>query len=203
MSFLENLKWRYAAKKFDEAKSVSEEDLKKILEAIRFAPSSYGIQPFHVTVVSNNELKTKLAGAAFGQKQVSTASYVLVFSARTDIASRGREYINLIPESNHKYVSSIKNYLFINWVKQLVTFNVKAWSTAQAAIALGFAMAAAAELKIDSCPMEGFVSFKVRKVLSLSGHLKPVFLLPIGYRAGDEAVREKIRFSEKDLFDFR
>ena len=86
MSFLSQLNWRYATKRFDSSKQVSAEDKEKILNAIRFTPSSYGLQSYHVEVVTNPEIRQALKEKAFGQSQITDASFLLVFSARADLS---------------------------------------------------------------------------------------------------------------------
>ena len=81
MSFLSQLSWRYATKKFDTTKKVSPEQLAKIMEAIKMAPTSFGVQPFHVVVVTNPELREKLKTAGYGQAQITDSSHLMVFCA--------------------------------------------------------------------------------------------------------------------------
>src|SRR5512141_1949039 len=92
MSFLSQLNTRYATKKFDTAKPITEEQYKAVLNAIRMAPTSLGLQPFHVTVVQNVDLRKKLAENGWQQAQFTTASHLLVFSARTDILERSKKF---------------------------------------------------------------------------------------------------------------
>ena len=179
MSFLEKLNWRYATKKFDVTKKVSEEDTNKILEAIRLAPTSYGIQPFHVTIVEAKDIREELKKSAHGQSQITDAPLLLVFSARTDLVKRIDEYLDVISGGDAK---------------------AKAWAAKQAYIALGFGMAAAAELGIDSCPMEGFDAVAFNKILQSPENLSVQSALAIGYRAGDDKIRPKVRFPKDDIF---
>lgn len=81
MSLIEDLQWRYATKKFDSTKKVSQSDIDKLVEAARLAPTSSGLQPFRVLVVSNQELKDKMVPIAMNQQQVADCSHVLVFAA--------------------------------------------------------------------------------------------------------------------------
>lgn len=91
MSFISQLNWRYATKKFDTAKKVSDSDLEKILEAIRMAPASVGLQSYHVYVVTNQELKDKIQAVSWNQAQIGTSSHLLVFAARTDLLDAKEE----------------------------------------------------------------------------------------------------------------
>lgn len=201
MAFLDNLDWRYATKKFDETRPIPSEDLEKILEAIRLSPSSYGQQPYHITVVTDKKIKEKLTKAALNQQQVLTASHVLVFSARTDLLRRKETFIGMMQDINPEYAKLLGKLLLVNWFQK--AFSKKAWAEKQTGIALGFALAAAAELKIDSCPMEGFSGFLVKHILQLPHYMKPTVLMPIGYRATDQKIYPKVRFSKEDLFDYK
>ncbi len=96
MSFLTNLNWRYATKKFDTTKKVSQEDLDTILETIRLTPTSFGLQPYHFYIVTNEEKKAAIQAAAWGQPQITTSSHLIVFTARTDLAINKEEYFQLI-----------------------------------------------------------------------------------------------------------
>lgn len=207
MSFLSQLDWRFATKKFDTTKKVSDTDLAKIVEAVRKAPTSLGMQTFHVYVVTNPEVRAKLLPVSYGQTQVTDASALLVFCARTDVLSRADQVINTMlgatPEApaSDEAKASVKGYsdLMHGYVDNLTPEQVFAWTARQAYIALGFGLAAAAELQIDSCPMEGFTNQAVDEILGLPPYLKSVVLLPVGYRA-EEPTHPKFRFTETDLF---
>jgi nitroreductase len=201
MSFLENLNWRFATKKFDPEKSVSEEDLNKILEAVRMAPSAYGLQPYHIFVIKDQALREKLKSESFHQSQVTDAQALLVFCTRTDISQMIDEYIELA--SGGKFLAKTK-LLPYKVIMQTALRGTKGeavltWATKSTGLALGFALAACAELKIDSCPMEGFSVAGVSKVLALPAHLVPVAYLAVGYRL-EEPTRPKVRFSKDQLF---
>lgn len=202
MSFIKNLSWRYATKVFDSNKKVESAHVEKILEAIRLAPTSFGLQPFHVTVVENQELKDKLQGFAWNQPQIGTSSQVLVFSYRTDVLARINTYFEMISGGNEEMRKSMEGYetMMKNFAEGMPEEKVPSWAAKQAYIALGFALAACAELEIDSCPMEGFNAAAYKEALELPENITPVVLLPIGYRSESDTVRAKVRFPETDLF---
>jgi len=154
MSFLSQLNWRYATKKFDTTKKVSDENLAKLIEAIRMTPTAFGIQPYHFYVISNDGVKQALSEASFGQLQPVTSSHVIIMCARQDFVALKDEYFSdllaKLPESEHE---KIKAYKTLIEEKRLQFFTVE-WAKRQVYIAQGFALAACAELEIDSCPME-------------------------------------------------
>ena len=198
MSFLSNLSWRYATKKFDTTRKVSSEDLETILEAIRMTPTSYGLQAYHFYVVSDPEMLARIQAASYNQPQVGTASHLIVMCARTDLLQVKEEYFSLMSGGNYEMRTKLAGF------EQIVTGTIQnvspEWAKKQAYIALGFALAACAELQVDSCPMEGFDLDGVAKALELPSNLSVAVMLPIGYRAPDENPRPKVRFSKEKLF---
>lgn len=110
MSFLSNLEWRYATKKFDNSKKVSSESLEKILEAIRMTPTSFGLQAYHFYVVSNPEILEKIQAASYNQPQVGTASHLIIMCARTDLLVAKEEYFNLMSGGNPEVRASLAGF---------------------------------------------------------------------------------------------
>jgi len=203
MSFLANLNWRYATKKFDTSKKVSDTDLEKIIEAIRLTPTSFGLQPYHFYIVTNQEIKDKIQAVAWNQPQVGTSSHLLVFTARTDLAVNKEEFFSLLSGGNPEVRAILKGYedMVDGFVAGKPTpESVLPWSAKQAYIAQGFALAALAELQIDSCAMEGFDPTAVGEILGLPESQKAVVMLPIGYRDVSENPRPKVRFAKEELF---
>ncbi|MBD8018022.1 NAD(P)H-dependent oxidoreductase [Kaistella pullorum] len=186
MSLIENLKWRHAVKAYDSTKKVSEEDLNKILEASRLAPTSSGLQPFRVILVENQELKEKLVPGALNPEVMRDCSHVLVFAAWDSYSA---EKIDKVYDY-HTEVRGLPRGRFSSYTDQLkVIYGAQtaeenfAHTARQTYIALGLAMAQAAELKIDSTPAEGFSTEVVDEVLGLKElGLKSVSLLYLGYR---------------------
>lgn len=182
---LEQLNWRYATKKMDASKVVPQDKLDIIIEAIRMAPTSSGTQPFELLVVTNSEKLAALQEAAGGQAQITDGSHLLVFAAWDNYTA---DRIDAVTDLNIKargdlpmlnaYYDNLKN----NYVPREAEVNY-AHAARQAYIALGIALVAAAEQKVDSTPMEGFDPAKVDEILGLSERgLRSVVLLPLGYR---------------------
>jgi len=198
MSFLSNLEWRYAAKKFDATKKVSDADLEKVLEAIRMTPTSFGMQPYHFYIVTNQEKKIEIEAAAYHQPQVSTCSHLIVMCARNDLMVVKDEYFDAMSGG----VSKVREKLsgFEQMVAGFLPHASPEWAKKQVYIAQGFALAACAELQIDSCPMEGFDAAAVTKILELPSNLDIAVMIPVGYRAVDEYPKPKFRFSKEKVF---
>lgn len=201
MNVIESLKWRAAIKQFDPLKKVEKNDLEQLLNAANLAATSGGLQPFKVVVVGEGELKSKLAPHGFNQPQIGDASHVLVFAVETNIGGqtvddyiarsaevRGADKGSLIgySESMKMYVNSMDDGAKLSWGKN------------QAYIALGTVLTVAAELRIDSCPMEGFDAIKFSEILDLeSKNLVPVLILPIGYRSDKDVHSKETKIRKK------
>lgn len=186
MSLIENLQWRHAVKAYDPAKKVAEEDVQKILEAARLAPTSSGLQPFRVIVVDSQELKEKMVAGALNPEVMKECSHVLVFAAWDHYSDEkiDRVYDRHTDERN---LPRGRFGSYTDKLKELYNGQTPEQHFAHAArqtyIALGLAMAQAAELKIDSTPAEGFSNEVVDEILELKElGLKSVTLLYLGYR---------------------
>ncbi len=203
MSFLSNLNWRYATKKFDTTKKVTPEDLDTLLEAIRLTPTSFGMQPYHFYVVSNQEIKDKIQAAAWNQPQIGASSHLIVFTARIDLSVLKEEFFTLLSWGNPEVRAMLKGYedMVGGFVEgKTDPKDILAWSAKQAYIAQWFALAAAAELEIDSCPMEWFDPGAVGQILGLPESQKAIVILPIWYRDPSDSPRPKSRFTKESLF---
>ncbi|MGR3853969.1 NAD(P)H-dependent oxidoreductase [Chryseobacterium indologenes] len=189
MSLIENLNWRHAVKAYDPTKKVSQEDINTILESARLAPTSSGLQPFRIIVVENQELKEKMVAGALNPEVMRDSSHVLVFAAWD---SYSNEKIDKVYDY-HTDVRDLPRGRFGSYtdkIKEIYGAQTPeehfAHTARQTYIALGIALAQAAELKIDSTPAEGFSNEVVDEVLGLRElGLKSVSLLYLGYR--DEA----------------
>lgn len=207
MELIENLKWRYATKKYDTSKKVSAEDLNQIKEAIQLTATSYGLQLFKVLDVQDNDLREKLLPASWAQSQIIDASHLLVFCGYAEVKDENiDEYMNLKADLSKIDVEMLKGYGdFVkgNMNNASVEFK-QVWTAKQTYIALGNAMAACAELKIDSTPMEGFDAAEYNEILGLTDKgLKADVVLTIGYRSDEDETQHhpKVRKPIERLFD--
>ncbi|SFI59913.1 Nitroreductase [Kaistella treverensis] len=186
MQLIENLKWRHAVKAYDPEKKVSQEDLNTILEAARLAPTSSGLQPFRIIVVENQELKEKMVQGALNPEVMRDSSHVLVFAAWDNYSEQKidkvYDYHTDVRELPRGRFGSYTDKLKEIYSAQSAEQNF-GHAARQTYIALGLAMAQAAELKIDSTPAEGFSNEVVDEILGLRAlGLKSVSLLYLGYR---------------------
>lgn len=207
MSLIQDLNWRYATKNMN-GETVSDEKLTAILKATNLAATSYGLQPFTILVVSNTGIKAKLQEAAYGQTQVGSSSAVLVFAVPLKITTADVEgFINLVATTRSMPVEALDGYkgMILSTIGALPAEQQQIWSAKQAYIALGTALAAAAEQKVDACPMEGFDAAQFDEILGLTEKgLKSVVIMPVGYRSADDATAKyiKVRKLESELFHF-
>ncbi len=207
MSLINDLNWRYATKKMN-GETVSSEKLDIILDAANLAATSYGLQPFTIMVVSNKDVKTKLQAAAYNQLQVGSSSHVFVFTIPLKITEIHIEaYISNIINTRGMTAAALAGFkqTMLNTVGALPEEKQQMWSAKQAYIALGTALAAAAEQKVDACPMEGFDANQFDEILGLKEKgLKSVVIMPIGFRADNDATAnfKKVRKAKNDLIRF-
>ncbi len=203
---LQNLQWRYATKKMNPAKSVPQEKVERILEAVRLTATSSGLQPYEVIVVSNPELRQQIKPHAWGQAQITDCSHLLVFAAWDNYtAERINMMFDLVNEQRGSTNEGWENYR----QKLLATYPVRdaevnfQHAARQAYVGLGTALIAAASEEVDSTPMEGFDPAKVDEILGLRERgLRSVVILPLGYREaeGDWLVNLKKVRRPRDQF---
>jgi nitroreductase / dihydropteridine reductase len=183
---LEKLNWRYAAKKMDPSKPVAEDKVERILEAARLAPTSSGLQPFQILVVTNKDIREKIKPIAWNQNQITDGSHLLVFAAWDNYTE---ERIN----GMFDLVNAERNFTSEGWENYrkmlLSTYPVRdaqvnfEHAARQAYIALGIALTAAAFEGVDATPMEGFDPAALDEILDLRAkRLRSVAIVPLGYR---------------------
>jgi nitroreductase/dihydropteridine reductase len=209
MSLLEALKWRYATKKMSGA-AVPQEKVDQIIEAARLAPTSSGLQPFRVIMVSNPELKEKIKPIAYGQTQITDASHLLIFAAwdkyteeriRSVFSHANRER-GLAADAPSDYEVQLTGSLLSKTAEENFVHTAR-----QAYIGFGVAVAEAALLRVDATPMEGFNNAQLDELLGLKERgLRSVTILALGDRdeAGDWLVNlKKVRTpSDQFLIEF-
>jgi nitroreductase / dihydropteridine reductase len=205
MSITTALHWRYATKRMNGTK-IPKERLDLILDAISLAPTSFGLQPYSIMVIENKDLLEKIKPIAMGQPQITEASALLVFAVWDTLTlEKINEYIQRIASERNVTVDSL------NHLQEIIASQLKnsdsdnfVWNSKQAYIALGFALFAAAELEIDSTPMEGFDKNLLDDLLQLKEKgLRSSVIMTVGYRdeKNDYLVNlKKVRREKEKLF---
>jgi len=205
-NFIENANWRYATKKFDATKKVSTEDFNYLKEAIRLSASSYGLQLYKVIIVENPEVRAKLLPAAYGQSQIVDASHLIVFANQTSFGDADVEsFIANATKTRNLPDGALKG--FEDYVKgglrNIPEEKRAIWTSKQTYIALSNLLNAAAELKIDVTPMEGFDANQFNEILGLDKlNLNASVIATVGYRHEEDGYQHfaKVRKSHEDLF---
>lgn len=205
MELIEKLNWRYATKAMNR-QIIPQEKIDHIIEAISLAPTSSGLQPFEVFVITNQYLKDKIKVIARNQSVVSDCSHLLVFTAwDTYTEDRINTMFNLVNEVRGFKNEGWENYrqMLLNAYPQRdaeVNFNHAA---KQAYIAFSLAIVAAAFENIDATPMEGFDANALDELLNLKAKgLRSCVLLPLGYRNNENdwlVNLKKVRKNKKNL----
>ncbi|AZK48449.1 NAD(P)H-dependent oxidoreductase [Paenibacillus lentus] len=198
--------FRHATKEFDHIKKISAEDFQFILETGRLSPSSFGFEPWQFVVLQNPKIREKLLPYTWGaQKQLPTAShFVLILSRQPKDMTADSEYIQEMMKNVQQLppqVIDMKTKFYDKFLKSdfKLQENERAmfeWGARQTYLALGNMMTAAAQIGIDSCPIEGFDKVEVERILAEEGildldHFGIACMVAFGYRLNEP--REKTR----------
>lgn len=196
--------WRYATKSFDPMAKIPDADWQTLERSLVLTPSSFGLQPWKFFVVTDPDTKAKLKPASWNQSQIVDSSHVVVFAIKKDLSAPDIDrFLSRTAEVRGVTTDSLASY------RQMMlgaltspSFNVNEWATRQVYIAIGFFMAAAAMLGIDTCPIEGFEPEKYNEILGLThlGYHASV-VAAAGYRSNDDkyARLPKVRFKAEDV----
>lgn len=206
MSLIEDLNWRHAVKAYNPTEKVSEENIDKIVEAARLAPTSSGLQPFRVIVVRDQAIKEKLMAGALNPECMRDCSHVIIFAAwdRYTAERIDKMYDFTTDERGlpRGRFSSYTDKLKALYLQQPAELNFDHIAR-QTYIALGLALAQAAELKVDTTPIEGFDNDLVDEVLNLKEQgLKSVSLIYVGCADPQRdwiAPMKKVRIPKKEF----
>ena len=185
MSLLDSLKWRYAVKRMNGNK-IPEATLNTILEATKLAPSSFGLTPYNIIVIEDEETRKKLQPHFYNQPQVGESSALVIFATWNSITEKEvAEYMQEIADERGVPVESLNDFAsYINGsIKNLTAEQLQIWASKQTYIALGFTLVAAATEEIDATPMEGFKPDAVDEALGLKElGLHSAVAVTLGYR---------------------
>lgn len=205
-NYLENLNWRYATKKFDATKKINKTDLEFLKEAMQLSASSYGLQPYEILVIEDAELREKLKPAAWNQSQITDASQLIVIANKVGFGDELIDsYIENVSTVRELPLESLSN--FSSFMKSKIgEFSIEQkaqWTQNQSYIVLGNLLSAAAEIKVDVCPMEGFDAKVFNEILELDKKgLNTAVIATIGYRSEEDDTQHylKVRKEKEELF---
>lgn len=204
---IEDLKWRYATKKYNPTQKISNENLEILKNVLSLVPSSNGLQPFKFLIIENSEIRQQLRGKSWNQSQITDASHLIVLCSFLGLneyhidtyMELNAKVRSLAPATLEPFSSHLKKTVITKSEDEQLAVNEK-----QTYIALGHLLHAAAHLRIDASPMEGFSVEGYDEVLGLSAkNLKATVVCALGYRSDDDAFQhfKKVRKSHEDLFE--
>ncbi|PHR20082.1 MAG: NAD(P)H-dependent oxidoreductase [Hoeflea sp.] len=205
----EKLNWRYATKKMNPEKKVADDKVEKIIEAARLAPTSSGLQPFEIIVVTDPDVRAKIRAAAWDQAQITDGSHLLVFAAwdnyTEDRINAMFDQVNEERGGTNEGWEAYRQKLLAGYVPRDAEVNYQ-HAARQAYIGMGMALTAAAFEAVDSTPMEGFDPDQVDEILGLRARgLRSVTLMPLGYRDAENdwlANLKKVRRPKDEFVSF-
>ena len=201
---LDALKWRYAVKKFNPARTLTEKQVQGLREAFNLTATSYGLQPIKMLMIRDKELQESLVPHSYGQRQVADASHLMVLCIEMNIDQAYIEgyfeRVRNVRGTPEEVLKPFKDSLSQSFQVKAQT-EIRTWATHQAYLAMGNLLTYCAYERIDACPMEGFAPEAYNDTLGLPEMgLSAVLALPVGYRAEDDMFSgfKKVR---KDLED--
>ena len=203
---LDKMQWRYATKKMDASKAVPQDKVNRIIEAARLAPTSSGLQPFEIVLVTNPEVRAQIQAAAHGQAQITEGSHLLVFAAwdhyTADRINHMFDLTNTERGGTNEGWENYRQMLLKNYPSRDAKVNFE-HAARQAYIGLGAALIAAAFEEVDSTPMEGFDPASVDTILNLSARgLRSVAIMPLGYRLNGQDWLQNLKKVRRPLNEF-
>ena len=187
---IEALQWRYAVKKFDSEKKLTNQQLDTVKEAFNLTATSYGLQPIRLVIIEDKTLQEKLVSASMNQRQVADCSHLLVICIEKvidgDYVKSYFKRVKDIRDTPDEILKPFRDYL-LDVFKKDSDEETALWASKQAYLAMGNLLTVCALEKIDACPMEGFETIAYDDLLGLDKMgLSSVLVLPIGYRAADD-----------------
>ena len=205
-SIIEALNWRYATDRFVSNK-IPEKTLNTILEASRLAPSSMNFQPWKYISVESPELRKQMFEAGYKQQAIIEAPTLLVLTIPNTLTSVNVDHIiEATAEARDTEVYSLSGYrkMLQGFVDKTEPDKFFDWSRRQAYISLGVLLLAAAQLEVDTSPMEGFEPEKVNQILGLTDY-SAVTLIALGYRSAKDTHQNwpKVRFKIEEILEVR
>ena len=196
---VQQLRWRYAVKRFDPDKKISAADWSELEQSLVLSPSSFGLQPWKFVIVHDPAVRQQLLSASWNQAQVVDASHLVVFAIRTGCDMEFVDH-NLVrmAEVRQQPVSKFDGLrrVIANFLER-DQFDVDEWAIRQVYIALGQFMTVCAMTGIDTCPMEGINPARYDEILGLTAEgYQTVVVATAGYRADQDhhATLPKVRF---------
>jgi nitroreductase len=205
---ISQLNWRYAVKKFDSSKKVSESDWKALEEVLRLSPSSYGLQPWKFLVIQNDEIRKRLTPASWNQTQVSDCSHYVVLTTlkkiSEDYIQKFIDHTAQVRGIKSETLNGYRDMMIGDLVKGPRSAGIQEWACKQVYIAMGNLMNAAALMNIDTCPLEGLDPKKYDEILGLTDmEYGTAAAVAVGYRHPEDKYQHaaKVRFKNTTVVE--
>jgi len=200
------LKWRYAVKQYDAARTIDEATWDALQQTLELAPSSVGLQPYKFFVIDNKDVRAKLREASWGQPQVTDADKFIVFAARTGFNEADVDRVMArVAQVRGVPVESLAGYKGMAMgIVARPEAERDAWAARQAYIAFGSLLTTASALGVDATPMEGLDAAAYDTILDLKAKGYHTFAaIALGYRSADDkyATLPKVRFAREDILE--
>ncbi|MGK2848483.1 MAG: NAD(P)H-dependent oxidoreductase [Minisyncoccota bacterium] len=205
-NIVEAMQWRYATKQFDPEKKLSEEQLRILKEALRLAPSSFGLQPWHFVVVEDESVRQQLLTAGYGQAQIVDASHFFVLATEINVDEKLVDrYMRSIAVTRNMPLEMLEEFrgMLNGSIQMKGEVGAREWAARQVYIALGTMIAVAASAGIDTAPMEGFDPAQFDAILGLDKRgLTARVMVAVGFRKSDDPASQmvKVRYDETEVF---
>jgi nitroreductase len=199
------LQWRYATKQFDPTKKIPAHTWDRLEQALLLTPSSFGLQPWKFVVVTDQSLKEKLVPSSWNQKQPAECSHLVVLCRLNEMNEKHiDEHLNAITKIREVPPDSVAGLrkVLVDFISTRSEAELADWMSKQCYIALGNLMTAAAQMRVDNCPMEGFVKEDYDKILGLPElGCRSVVVCALGYRHPDDKYGKlkKVRFDPSKI----
>ena len=201
------LEWRYATKAFGASRKIPAETWAALEQSLVLTPSSFGLQPWKFIIITDAKVREQIVPHAWNQRQVADASHLVVMAVKKNITAADLDaFIHRMIEVRGGTPEALAGYRKMLDGTHAQGYMTEDWAKKQAYIALGQFMAACAMLRIDTCPMEGFVPAKVDELLGLGEQgLTAAVLCPAGYRSADDryASLPKVRYAASTVIEHR
>ena len=206
-TIINNLNWRYATKKYDSEKKISQDTIDLLKEALRLTPTSYGLQPIKFLFIENPDIRERLLEFSYNQRSITDASHLIVIASHKNFQTREIDsYMQNTANTRGLTLEQLSGYS--DFLKRIIGTQSPEektiWAQKQAYITLGVLVDTCAQLRIDATPIEGFVPEGYDSILGLTQKgLTSTLVIPIGYRHPEDATQhwKKVRKSTEELFE--
>ncbi len=188
--FIEAMKFRHACKVFNREKKIPQEQFDSMLDVVRMSPSSFGMEPWRVLVIRDENVRKALKNACWNQSQITDCSELVIFTTDNESIKSDSDYVRAMFNRRGLSSEAVDNYIgvYANFLANIENDEVllENWAAKQCYIAMANMMTYAATLSIDSCPIEGFIKDEVEAILDLEFGISAAVICAFGYRAGEQ-----------------